>query len=55
MEQQYMAGLRGVIIPNGIISKAPNTTIIGIVTRVGPVEGPARFAEEPGTYPGTRP
>jgi len=38
-----MAGLRGVIISNGIISKAPSTAIVGIIAysgarrRTGPI------------------
>ena len=30
-----MAGLRGVIISNGIISKAPSAAVIGIIARNG--------------------
>lgn len=33
MVQQYMAGLRGVVISNSIIIKVPSTAVIGIITR----------------------
>ena len=35
MVQQYMVGLRGIIISNGIISKAPSITINSIIIHSG--------------------
>ena len=35
MVQQYMAGLRGIIISNDVISEVPSVAIIGIITYSG--------------------
>ena len=32
MIQQYMVSLRGIIISNGVINKAPSDAVIGIIT-----------------------
>ena len=49
----YMAGLRRIIISDGLLAKRSTLLPLASSPKVGPVEGLARFDQEPGAYPGT--